>query len=115
MGLRFIFMLTRNDRTVADAATHLETALSLGVRHIGFKDVGLPVAELKALNAAIKAKGATSYLEVRGASALLSVSRTNHRASERIGRLDRRDRGQRARPSLARWGAWAGSPCLSLP
>ena len=64
MGLRFIFMLTRNDRTVADAATHLETALSLGVRHIGFKDVGLPVAELKALNAAIKAKGATSYLEV---------------------------------------------------
>jgi mannose-6-phosphate isomerase-like protein (cupin superfamily) len=64
MGLRFIFMLTRNDRTVVDAMTHLETALSLGVRHIGFKDVGLPVADLKALNAAIKAKGATSYLEV---------------------------------------------------
>lgn len=64
MGLRFIFMLTRNDRTVADAAEHLRTALELGVRHIGFKDVGVPVATLKALNEAIKAKGATSYLEV---------------------------------------------------
>ena len=60
----FIFMLTRDDRTVPDAMTHLETALALGVRHIGFKDVGVPVAQLKALNAAIKAKGATSYLEV---------------------------------------------------
>lgn len=57
-------MLTRNDQTVPDAATHLQTALSLGVRHIGFKDIGLPVDELKALCAAIKAKGATSYLEV---------------------------------------------------
>lgn len=64
MGLRFIFMLTRNDRTVPAAMDHLETALSLGVRHIGFKDVGLPVEDLKALNAVIKAKGATSYLEV---------------------------------------------------
>ncbi len=40
MGLRFIFMLTRDDRTVEDAVDHLATALSLGVRHIGFKDVG---------------------------------------------------------------------------
>ena len=64
MGLRFIFMLTRNDRTVADAAEQLQTALALGVRHIGFKDIGLPIDQLKALNAAIKAGGATSYLEV---------------------------------------------------
>jgi mannose-6-phosphate isomerase-like protein (cupin superfamily) len=64
MGLRFIFMLTRNDRTVEDAAAHLATALALGVRHVGFKDVGLPVAALKELNQTIKAKGATSYLEV---------------------------------------------------
>jgi mannose-6-phosphate isomerase-like protein (cupin superfamily) len=64
MGLRFIFMLTRNDRTVADAQQHLQTALSLGVRHIGFKDIGLPIEQLKTLNAAIKAGGATSYLEV---------------------------------------------------
>jgi len=64
MGLRFIFMLTRNDRTVADASQHLQTALSLGARHIGFKDIGLPIDQLKSLNAAIKAGGATSYLEV---------------------------------------------------
>ena len=64
MGLRFIFMLTRNDRTVADASQQLQTALSLGVRHIGFKDIGLPIEQLKGLNAAIKAGGATSYLEV---------------------------------------------------
>lgn len=75
MGLRFIFMLTRNDRTVPEAAAHLDTALALGVRHVGFKDVGLPVAELKALNAAIKAKGATSYLEV------VSLDRTSEIAS----------------------------------
>jgi mannose-6-phosphate isomerase-like protein (cupin superfamily) len=64
MGLRFIFMLTRNDRTVEDAHQQLATALALGVRHIGFKDIGLPMAQLKSLNAGIKAGGATSYLEV---------------------------------------------------
>lgn len=64
MGLRFIFMLTRNDRTVADASVQLQTALALGVRHIGFKDIGLPIEQLKALNSAIKTGGATSYLEV---------------------------------------------------
>lgn len=64
MGLRFIFMLTRHDRTVADAEQQLHTALKLGVRHIGFKDIGLPLEQLQRLNAAIKAGGATSYLEV---------------------------------------------------
>ena len=64
MGLRFIFMLTRNDKTVEDAELHLKTALAAGVHHIGFKDVGLPFERLKDLNKAIKAGGATSYLEV---------------------------------------------------
>jgi mannose-6-phosphate isomerase-like protein (cupin superfamily) len=64
MGLRFIYMLTRNDRTVEDALEQLQTALRLGVRHIGFKDIGLPLAQLKALNKAIKKGGVTSYLEV---------------------------------------------------
>lgn len=64
MGLRFIFMLTRNDRTVEDASQQLQTALALGVRHIGFKDIGLPLDQLKALNKSIKDGGATSYLEV---------------------------------------------------
>jgi len=77
MGLRFIFMLTRNDRTVPEAADHLATALSLGVRHVGFKDIGLPVDELKELNRMIKDKGATSYLEV------VSLDRESERISAR--------------------------------
>lgn len=64
MGLRFIFMLTRNDKTVEDAEQHLVTALAAGVHHIGFKDVGLPFDRLKRLNAVIKSGGSTSYLEV---------------------------------------------------
>lgn len=47
-----------------DAPQQLQAALSLGVRHIGFKDIGLPIEQLKSLNAAIKTGGATSYLEV---------------------------------------------------
>ena len=64
MGLRFIFMLTSNDRTVEDAEIHLGTALAAGIHHIGFKDIGLSFDRLKNLNSAIKSGGATSYLEV---------------------------------------------------
>jgi len=64
MGLRFIFMLTRNDKTVQDAEQHLVTALAAGVHHIGFKDVGLPFDRLRELHTMINAGGATSYLEV---------------------------------------------------
>ncbi len=77
MGLRFIFMLTRNDQTVEDAELHLKTALAAGVHHIGFKDVGLPFDALKKLNTAIKAGGATSYLEV------VSLDRESEIASAR--------------------------------
>lgn len=62
--LDFIFMLTRHDRTVQDAAGHVATALAAGVRHIGFKDVGLPLPALRELGRMIKAGGASSYLEV---------------------------------------------------
>lgn len=64
MALDFIFMLTRQDRTVPDALDHVPTVLAAGIRHIGFKDVGLPPAALRTLNAAIREGGATSYLEV---------------------------------------------------
>ena len=59
----FIFMLTRNDRTIADAETYLPDAVVAGVRHVGFKDVGLPLTALRRLAAAIRAAGATVYLE----------------------------------------------------
>jgi hypothetical protein len=60
----FVFMLTRNDRTVPDAARHVATAVAARVRHIGFKDVGLPFADLERLHRLIRDGGATSYLEV---------------------------------------------------
>ena len=64
MSFDFIFMLTSNDRTVPDARARLEDVLAGGARHIGFKDVGLPLTELKALSDEIRAAGGRSYLEV---------------------------------------------------
>lgn len=60
----FIFMLTRADRTVPDAMHRLPEVLVSGVRHIGFKDVGMPLSGLRRLADAIKAGGGTLYLEV---------------------------------------------------
>jgi hypothetical protein len=60
----FIFMLTRDDRTVADCLDVMDEIAGLGLRHIGFKDIGVEVPVLRALNARIKAAGAVSYLEV---------------------------------------------------
>ncbi|MEM0947146.1 MAG: methylglyoxal synthase [Pseudomonadota bacterium] len=64
MAFDFILMLTSNDRTIPDAAARLEQALEGGVRHIGFKDVGLPFSHLKELADRIRASGGRSYLEV---------------------------------------------------
>ena len=64
MAFDFILMLTANDQTIPDAAARLEEALAAGVRHIGFKDIGLPIADLKGLAASIRAAGGRSYLEV---------------------------------------------------
>ncbi|RUM24019.1 4-hydroxythreonine-4-phosphate dehydrogenase [Rhizobium vallis] len=60
----FIFMLTNQDRTVADATDRLKDVLAAGITHVGFKDIGLPFDELLVLASAIKAAGATLYLEV---------------------------------------------------
>lgn len=60
----FVFMLTRDDVTIADARERLPEVLAAGVRHIGFKDVGLPAAEMAALAAEIRAAGSVLYLEM---------------------------------------------------
>jgi NAD(P)H-dependent flavin oxidoreductase YrpB (nitropropane dioxygenase family) len=62
--VEFIFMLTRNDETLADAREVYASVAAAGVRHFGCKDVGLPRAELEALLLDIKDNGHTSYLEV---------------------------------------------------
>lgn len=60
----FIFMLTRHDQTVEDCLEVLESIESVGLTHMGFKDVGVDVTTLKKLNRRIKKGGATSYMEV---------------------------------------------------
>jgi 4-hydroxythreonine-4-phosphate dehydrogenase len=79
MAPDFIFMLTRADRTIPDALDRLPEAVAAGVRHIGFKDVGLPLADLKTLASAIRAAGATVYLEV------VSLDEATEAASARAG------------------------------
>ncbi|MDH3230838.1 MAG: hypothetical protein OEN55_13695 [Alphaproteobacteria bacterium] len=74
----FIFMLTRADETVANGLQLLDGLAGLGLRHIGFKDVGADRATLRALSERIAAIGATSYLEVvsPGADSCLAAART---------------------------------------
>lgn len=60
----FIFMLTRNDATVPDALAVYDEIRTTDVRYVGFKDIGLPVPELKALARAIQADGREVMLEV---------------------------------------------------
>jgi hypothetical protein len=60
----FIFMLTRQDRTVNDCLDLVRLIRPLGLKHIGFKDVGVSPTTLSALNDAIRASGAISYMEV---------------------------------------------------
>lgn len=57
-------MLTRADQTVADALEVLDDIRSVGLTHIGFKDVGLPPPELARVARRVKEMGATSYMEV---------------------------------------------------
>jgi 4-hydroxythreonine-4-phosphate dehydrogenase len=62
--IEFIFMLTRDDVTLADARAVYASIADTGVRHVGCKDVGLPPAELAALMDDIRANGHQTYLEV---------------------------------------------------
>jgi hypothetical protein len=56
--------LTRNDRTIEDAETIVDSACDLGVRHIGFKDVGVPPAMMQELVNKIRGRGRLCYMEV---------------------------------------------------
>jgi hypothetical protein len=60
----FVFMLTRNDMTVANALALVEIARPLGLRHIGFKDVGADATMLQSLTAAIREAGASPWMEI---------------------------------------------------
>jgi hypothetical protein len=60
----FIFMLTRDDQTVADCLAVLDAIRDVGLTHVGFKDVGVDARTLGALADGIRRTGAVSYLEV---------------------------------------------------
>lgn len=64
MKPEFILMLTYNDYTVENALQIFQQCRDLPIRHWGFKDVGLPPGEMKALVREMKAAGKTTYLEV---------------------------------------------------
>ncbi|MFZ5908540.1 MAG: hypothetical protein ACOYYU_00815 [Chloroflexota bacterium] len=64
MKPEFILMLTYNDSTVKDALEIFGQCKDTPVTHWGFKDVGLPPEEMKALVHEMKAAGKTTYLEV---------------------------------------------------
>jgi hypothetical protein len=63
-NMEFIFMLTRDDQTVEDCLDVIDIIRNIGVKHIGFKDVGVDQQTLAALNDQIKGLGAMSYMEV---------------------------------------------------
>ena len=62
--LEFIFMLTKDDRTVADAREVYRGLRGTGLRYVGFKDVGLPVSELRDLAREMRDDGREVFLEV---------------------------------------------------
>ncbi len=57
-------MLTRNDETVVDCLETWAAIERVGVRHAGFKDVGVDVDTLVELNRRMQGDGVTTYLEV---------------------------------------------------
>ncbi|MDX6552211.1 MAG: hypothetical protein QOH74_699, partial [Gaiellales bacterium] len=64
----FIFMLTRDDRTLPDAREEYEQVADVGVSHVGCKDIGLPEDELSQFLDAVRSHGGTTYLEVVSAT-----------------------------------------------
>ena len=62
-------MLTRSDETIVDCLETWDAVEGVGLRHAGFKDVGVDIATLFELNKRMQAAGVTTYLEVVSTSA----------------------------------------------
>jgi hypothetical protein len=59
-----IVMLTHQDKTVPDALELFQRTKDYPITHWGFKDVGLPPKEMRAVAAAMKEAGKIAFLEV---------------------------------------------------
>ena len=79
----FIFMLTRQDQTVEDCLELFEAIKPIGLRHVGFKDVGVTTETLIELNRRIRLSGATSYMEV--VSPTVDAAMASARTAVRMG------------------------------
>ncbi|CAN5837645.1 4-hydroxythreonine-4-phosphate dehydrogenase [soil metagenome] len=108
-AMDFVFMLTRSDQTVTDGLDVLDDIRSVGLTHIGFKDVGVPPEVLRELNRRIKDMGAISYLEV--VSTTVEASLQSARVARDIG-IDRLLGGTQVDEVLA---ILAGSATQYLP
>jgi hypothetical protein len=62
--IEFVFMLTRDDVTVADAPEVLAGLRDTGLRYLGFKDIGPPPEVLRDVTAAAHEAGMEVMLEV---------------------------------------------------
>lgn len=62
--IEFIFMLTRDDKTLPDARAVYAGIADSGLHHVGCKDLGLPKDELQGLMDDIRVNGHTTHLEV---------------------------------------------------
>jgi hypothetical protein len=93
----FIFMLTRQDQTVSDCLAVMAEIQSVGLKHIGFKDIGADLETLGVLNRMIKESGATSYMEV--VSTTPEAALNSARIAVEIG-VDRLLGGTEVQPTL---------------
>jgi hypothetical protein len=85
--MEFIFMFTRNDQTVEDCLDVFDIARETGVKHLGFKDVGVDPKTLVALNDRIKASGGVSYMEVVSTTAEACVNSAREAVEIGVDRL----------------------------
>jgi hypothetical protein len=76
--IEFVFMLTRNDATVAGGLELYRTLRGTGLRYIGFKDIGAAPEDLIAVTRAAHDDGLEVMLEV------VSVSREDEISSLRL-------------------------------
>lgn len=62
--IKLIVMLTHHDQTVLNAVELFESCKDLPVMDWGFKNIGLPIPDMKELVALMKKEQKTTYLEV---------------------------------------------------
>jgi hypothetical protein len=83
----FIFMLTRQDRTITDCLEVMDMIRPLKLRHVGFKDVGVSPETLARLADAIRDSGATVYMEVVSTSPEACLNSARAAAELKVDRL----------------------------